>query len=129
MHELSGEPGTYLRIGTITVQPDMYCRVYEMTDKPEYIGICFACGKPLTLLDLAVTIEGRTVDWDERTTIDNTKSTFCRHCANKAKEYLKGGIKEAVKRYEMDEQTIARLKELDENDLMKAARSEIMIGS
>jgi phosphoserine aminotransferase len=100
-----------------------------MTDKPEYIGICFACGKPLTLLDLAVTIEDRTVDWDERTTIDNTKSTFCRHCANNAKEYLKGGIKEAVKRYEMDEQTIARLKELDENDLMKAARSEIMIGS
>ena len=31
MYELSGEPGAYLRIGTITLQPDMYCRVSEMT--------------------------------------------------------------------------------------------------
>jgi len=97
-----------------------------MIDKPKYIGICFSCGKPLTLLDLAVTIEGRTVDWDERTTIDNTKSTFCRHCANNAKEHLKGGIKEAVKRYENDEKTIARLKEIDEKDKLKADQSGII---
>ena len=98
-----------------------------MSEKPVYIGICISCGKPITRDNLSTTIEGRVIDWIEKISISGVSYLFCEHCANNVKEYLKGGIKEAIKRQENDASIIARLEALDEKD--KGIVDSVIVGS
>lgn len=98
-----------------------------MSEKPVYIGICISCGKPITRDNLSTTIEGRVIDWKEKIGISGVSYLFCEHCANYVKEYLKGGIKEAIKRQENEVSIIARLEALDEKD--KEIVDSVIVGS
>jgi hypothetical protein len=98
-----------------------------MTDKPVYIGICICCGKPITRDNLSTSLEGRVIDWNEKISISGVTYHFCHHCAGNVKDYLKGGIKEAVKRQDEDLEVIARLKALDDKD--KATIDPVIVGS
>ena len=71
-------------------------KMQKPDEKP--VAVCFRCGSPLRLKDIAATVKGRITFWETRG--ENLDGTFhlCHSCNKSGMEVQKGGVEAAIKR-------------------------------